>query len=200
MQNTEDTVKISLRGIGCNIAKGVVDIEVWERMLNTAQKLESSIESALFDLDFFPLLDLPEYKSWRDFNNIFFISGLLYDTKSFIEVRVNKKQKLKVYFRDIWNENLLFPLYNIELIEEIESDAGLKKIVVVESEIGLIASYNYRLTNSTFEIEKLKFSIRKIQVGANRYFNLLTDIHYDNQVLKKLKTDTLVSGGFVFIH
>lgn len=115
--HNEQKVKINLIGTGCHIVKGIPDTGTWNKMLQVAGQLRTSIDHAVFDSDFFPMLDSPYYKKWSDLNNIFDIGGLLYDSKSFIEIWIRNKKKLKVYFKNIMNENLLFPLYNIALHE-----------------------------------------------------------------------------------
>ena len=133
LSKLKQSITISLRGIGCNIIKGSVDIDSWQSMIQISHNLGVPIENAIFDSEFFPILNIPAYRSWCDFNNIYKISGLLYDNQDFIELRINKKQKLKVYFRDIWKEILLFPLYDIEITDLYNERIEDKSIVLVET-------------------------------------------------------------------
>ena len=105
-----EKVKINFFGVVCNIFKGTVNEEIWNRINETAEKMKTQVEYAILDNDFFTMLDLPSFSSLNDMENIRHISGLLNHSKSEIEIRMNKKRLAKISSNEIVNQNSLFPL------------------------------------------------------------------------------------------
>ena len=198
MQAKEYKVKISFRGIGCNVIKGTVDNETWDLILKSAKQFKTTFEYAVFDIDFFSALNLPQYKSFHDFNNICTITGLLCHSKSFIEIRINKKQRAKINSTEILNQNILFPLYNSEMIDVDKIVTGMKNITIVEEEVGTVSSFLFDCKK--FEIEKLKFYVSVIKINKDRFYNIISKITYDGKNLKSSHSDTLVTGNFTFVE
>ncbi|MEO8149887.1 MAG: hypothetical protein ABI723_19770 [Bacteroidia bacterium] len=187
-------VKLSLRGCGTTIVKGCVDNELWQNLQCAAKKARTNIELGLFDSDLFKVLNHPDYKSWRNFNSMLEITGLSDNRKSFIEIKVDNKTKEKIQFSDIQNNNLLFPLYNTETIL-IETELVKSKIIsVVESDIGLVASYKFATPN--FIVEDLRFFIGNVIVG-NLQYSILYKIFYQNKLLISSMNDSVVTYALI---
>ena len=184
-----------MRGVGCRIVQEIFDEQKWQKIMERSKQMKLPVEQAVFDSDFFKQLNMPNYSAWSDFNKDLDVSGLLNDPNSFIEIKAQNRKKLKVFFKDIFDESLLFPLYNIELVEAVMEPKQENRIIIAETEIGLIASYD--LFTPKFEIQKLKLFIAKITIGQ-RYFTILSNIFYDEKLLMSNNSDTLVTGNFCY--
>jgi len=197
MTSPETKIKVNFFGVGCNIVRGNVNESTWKKITQSAKTLNIPTDYAFFDSDFFTLLNLPEYKSWKDFNNLFKVFGLLENQISLIEIRKDRKRAEKFSFAQLWNQNSLFPLYQTE-INGIDIIREGKNITVVETEIGTIASYEFVCEN--FKIEDLKFNISQVKVSKQVGYNLISDIFYKDKKLKSKRSDALISGNFTFVE
>ena len=192
-----NTVKINLIGTGCLIVKGIIDNELWQKLNHTSTQLNSSFETAVFDAEFFTLLNDNNYKSFHDLGNIK-VHGLLHNNKSHIEIRVNGKNR-KIKLIDIINDNIqnsLLPLFNkkeIELAANFESE---REFIMIETEIGLIASYKIQVEK--FDMDKLQYVIYKLIINDIAY-TVIGNLTYNSKTLKSIGADALVSGNSIFM-
>jgi hypothetical protein len=111
------------------------------------------------------------------------ISGLLNSAKNQIEILLNGKIIRKLHFKDLNQEQLLFPLYNVQKTEVIkEYNPG---IYVEQKAIGFIGSYEIKLDQ--FTIDDLKFHL--MQCNDKQ---LLQQVSYQNRSFRFRRRETLV--------
>jgi hypothetical protein len=150
----------------------------------------------VFDPSFYEVLKSPLYKSLSDFGNVFRLSGLLYDKQSHIEIRINDRQKRKIFFGELFGENMLFPVYQTSIQEIDHIVSGSRgSLIGVEKEIGTVASYKFQCLN--FSLDKLFFILHKVNIGDENPLTILSKITYDGKGLLKIHSDTLVKESFV---
>lgn len=190
-----DTIKINFIGTGCLIVKGIIEDDLWNKLQITSNKLGSSFETAVFDVEFFRLLNEKQYSTFKDLGTTL-VNGLLYDGKSHIEIRLNSKRKRIIKLKDIVEDNLLFSLFNKEFIE-ITTDKTLRELVLIETEIGLISSY--KIVTEHFDFDLLKFSIYSLKTNYTGY-TVVGDLTYNNEILSSIRSDSVVSGSAAKIY
>ena len=190
-------VKINLFGIGCHIVKGQFDEMEWEKFDVAAKKLGSPLKEAFFDTSFFENETISEYNSWHNLGNIFKTSGLLNDYKSHIEIRINGRQKRKILFQELSNEDFLFPLYQTTFTEISNEKSSQKSCILVEKEIGTIASYQFE--TDIFLLDNLIFTLQNVALTKDLQFQILSQIEYKGKKLVSKKSDSLVNERFALI-
>ncbi len=190
-----DAVKIKLFGIGCHVIQGKFEEDVLSQFKLAAAAVKSTLQEALFDESFFIELNSKDYKSWPDLGNQTKIHGLLNSYQSIIEIKVNSRQKRRIFTQELMHENVLFPIYNTShfLIEGRQNQT----LCIVEKEIGTIASF--KLDVEKFTLEKLNFELKTIEIRNDLKYTILTKIEYDGQTIKSKKTDTLIKERFVLL-
>lgn len=174
-------LKINLFGEGIRVKQILLNPSQLEKIKATAYKLNTSIELALIDPYFYHELNDKQITTFEDYEGLL-IEGLLNTPKNLIEIWFKGKKLIKFKFQDLFNENLLFPLYNTKLTESRISN--FKGFLIQEIEIGLIASFEYKL--DLFDISKLEFNLEK-----NEGNFVLNKIFYENTPLLLKKKDTL---------
>lgn len=192
-----DAVKIKLFGIGCHVVQGKFDEDVLSHFKLAAAAIKSTLQEALFDESFFIELNSKDYKSWPDLGNQTKLQGLLDSHQNSIEVKVNNRQKRKIFMQDLKHENVLFPIYNTSH-RSIDGRTEHQTLSIVEKEIGTIASY--KLDVEKFNFEKLSFELQTIEIRNDLKYTILSKIEYDGKELKSKKTDTLVKERFVLFE
>ena len=196
MNNHSDKIRINFFGIGCNIIKGEFDDATWKRFFECSKQIRTEFNHAVFDPTFVEVLQSPLYKSLHDFGNVFRLSGLLYDKQSHIEIRINDRQKRKIYFQELFGEDTLFPVYQTS-VQEIDHVTLVShgSMIGVEKEIGTIASYKFQCID--FSLDKLFFVLNKVTLLDNIPLIILSKIAYNGKGLLKIYSDTLVKESFV---
>ncbi len=193
-----EKVKINFFGVGCRIIKGCVSEELWEKITECAERMKTSVDYAILDNDFFSQLDLKNFKSFDDMENVLNVSGLLNHSKSAIEIRINKKKRAKISSNEIVNQNSLFPLYDVKASELIHKTEGKKNITIVEEETGRIGTFEFECRK--FEIEKLKFIVTRTKVKPERTYSIIIELSYDGKALQSVQSDTMVTANFAYIE
>lgn len=192
-----DTIKITLFGIGCQIIQGKFDEVIYAQFKSAAAAIKVSVQEAFFDDSFYDELNLKKYKSWSDLGNKTNINGLLDTYQSIIEVKVNTRQKRRIFTSELRHENVLFPIYQTTHTQlDVLMDHQI--LSIVEKEIGTIATYKFEVDKFTFE--KLNFELQSIELRNDLKYTILSKIGYDGKELKSKKTDTLVKERFVLFE
>lgn len=177
------------------MAIGNLSDEFKNTLLDTASKLESSLEEAIFAEGFFDTLNFNGYKSWFDLGNTAQLHGLLDSYQSFLEIRINGRKQVKILSADLYNENLLFPLYSASIKHlEVSEKANL---IIVEKEIGNIASFTFDIPK--FSISELQFALNFVSPRPDLKYKILTNISYSGKELKSKKTDALIKERFALL-
>ncbi|MCG3167829.1 MAG: hypothetical protein POELPBGB_03624 [Bacteroidia bacterium] len=198
MSATHSSVLINLIGTGCTVACGKIKTEYWKIIERELEKNKTTFSEFISDETSLRYLELDGLKTWKDIGNEFLIKGLVDSSKSTIELKIGDKKKTNISFREIQQEEILFPLYtSIRLsidITQMQPSYDEKRLVVVESEIGKIGAIKFN--TAEFSIDKLAFQITDLKVSRTISYSILSKITYDKKPLKPLNSDTLLSGFY----
>jgi hypothetical protein len=181
-------LKINLYGESWTLKKFECSTADFNLCINVAEKMKLSLEEALLSPFFYYNLKLPNIPS-LEFLPAKKISGLLNTPLNQIEIWYDGIRIKKLNLSDFNQEDLLFPIYNVE---KFEIDNKFEPGIYIEQKaFGLVASYE--VTVVSFNIEKLHFRILELTDKT-----LLQKITYDNQKLKLKKKDVLIryQNGF----
>ena len=153
-----------------------------------ALKMNQSLCKAIIDPYFYYLLNDDVIESMNDLVSIK-IGGLINNQKNQIEIWYKNRKVQKLKINDLLEELLLFPLYNTT-VSRINSD-NETGIYIEQKEIGLIGSYEIHINN--FNINNLEFQLLRVDGMI-----ILKKLKYQNQNLKSIKNDTLITfqNGF----
>jgi hypothetical protein len=181
-------LKINLYGESWTLKKFECSSTELSSCLDIAKQMKLNIEEALLSPFFYYNLRLTSIPSLEYLPGKK-ISGLIDNPSNQIEIWFDGIRISKIKISDFKQENLLFPLYNVE---KIEVDERYEQGIYVEQKaFGLVASYEAIV--DSFNIENLRFRLLEILDKT-----LLQKITYDNQVLKLKKNDVLVSYQYGF--
>ena len=157
----------------------------WEKI---ALKMNQSLCHAIIDPYFYYLLNEDTIQSMNDLVLIK-IGGLINNQKNQIEIWYKNRKVQKLKINDLLEELLLFPLYNTS-VSRINPDYETG-IYIEQKEIGLIGSYEIRMND--FNINNLEFHLLEVDGMI-----ILKNLKYQNQNLKSVKSDALITfqNGF----
>ncbi|MGL2963847.1 hypothetical protein ACSVH2_08535 [Flavobacterium sp. RSB2_4_14] len=177
-------LKINLLGTGVEIKRILLPesvLDQWKGFINP----KSSITKALLDPFFYYKLKDKKYNCLEDLPSEN-CSGIINAPKSQIEFWFNRKKVSKVNTFELFNENLLFPLFSLE--KTTTSFLDNKGIYILQNEIGTIGTYELMVNSEKLTIDDFIFEIDSIQ---NTTF--IKNIKYKNQDLEFVKKDTMVT-------
>lgn len=177
-------LKINFLGTGIEIKRILLPVDVlenWKGIINS----KKTITEALLDPFFYYKLKDKKYMSLEDLPSEK-CSGILNAPKSQIEFWLNRKKVFKLNTHEIFNENVLFPLFNIEKIQSpfIHS----KGIYILQNDIGIIGTFELMVNSEALNIDNFTFEIDNFQ---NTTF--IKNIRYQNQNFKLIKKDTIIT-------
>ncbi len=176
------TLKINLHGESWSLKKFECSEEDLSACLKVADKMKRSLSQALLDPFFYYYLKIPAISSVENLPGKKW-SGLLNTPKNQIEIILDGKKIKKLHIKDLNQEQLLFPLYNIHKTEIIENfNSG---IYVEQKAIGFIASYEIKVEH--FAIDDLQFYL--LQFNEKQ---LLQKPSYQNKKVLFRKKETLL--------
>ncbi|MFV8336550.1 hypothetical protein ACNQF7_10780 [Flavobacterium sp. RSP29] len=157
----------------------------WEKI---ALKMNQSLCQAIIDPYFYYLLNEDTIQSMNDLVLIK-IGGLINNQKNQIEIWYKNRKVQKLKINDLQEELLLFPLYNTS-VSRINPDYETG-IYIEQKEIGLIGSYEIHMND--FNINNLEFHLLEVDGMI-----ILKNLKYQNQNLKSVKSDALITfqNGF----
>ena len=157
----------------------------WEKI---ALKMNQSLCQAIIDRYFYYILNEDTIQSMNDLMLIK-IGGLINNQKNQIEIWYKNRKVQKLKINDLLEELLLFPLYNTS-VSRINPDYETG-IYIEQKEIGLIGSYEIRMND--FNINNLEFHLLEVDGMI-----ILKNLKYQNQNLKSVKSDALITfqNGF----
>jgi hypothetical protein len=145
-----------------------------------------SWEELFFDFDF---LNTFGFNHWSELTDYPEFRGFFINKSNRIEVKGKIRKPLKLNATELLNQNTLFPLYQVSMIDLTLPLSGSKRFILLNYEIGQFAKYSFE--SDSFEVDKLNF-----QVSQFPYSNadcLLVNIQYQGVELKILQEDTLVN-------
>ena len=148
------TLKINLHGESWTLKKFECTEDDLVESLKVAAKMKLSLKEALLSPFFYYNLRLPQIPSLENLPGKKII-GLLNTPKNQIEISLDGKKIIKLQIKDLNQEQLLFPLYNIHKTKITENfQPG---IYIEQKAIGFIASYEINL--DSFIIDDLQFNL-----------------------------------------
>jgi hypothetical protein len=180
-------IKINIFGEGLEIRQIQLDPKPHQQWTAIALKKKQSLPALLLDPFFYYELKDNSISSILDLDAKV-LSGVLDKPKSQIEIWFNRYKLLKLKPNELFNEMLLFPLYNIEKKSGFNSNELERGLYSVKKEIGLIASLELQIATDRLNIDDFTFTTSVFQ---NEQF--LTEIKYQNQNLKLVKNDALTT-------
>ena len=185
-------LKINFLGTGIEIKRILIPADVldnWKTILNQKRTITDALLDPFFyyklkDKKYTDLEDLPSEKC----------AGILNANKSQIEFWFNRKKVYKLYTHELFNENVLFPLFNVERRQD--PFINEKGIYIIQNEIGTIGSYELMINSEALNIDDFIF-----EVDSNQNNTFIKNIRYQNQNLEFIKKDTMITyqSGFEMI-
>ncbi len=115
------------------------------------------------------------------------------DRTSRLEIKIKNRGRIKIFFKDIVGTELLFPLHDFSLVENIFLKE--KGLIVLENDIGNFGKC--KIEAAEFDISKLLFDIIEFTCPEQRF---ISKIYYNNIELLFKKRDTLFNGKAVIIR
>ena len=176
------TLKINLHGESWTLNKFECSVEDYSECLKIATKMKLPLVKALLDPFFYYNLKIPSIKSVERLPGKK-CSGLFDTPKNQIEILLDGKKIKKLHIKDLNQEQLLFPLYNIYTTTITENYSP--GIYVEQKAIGFIASYEIKMEE--FTIEALQFHLLKFNDKQ-----LLQKPSYQNRKVLFRKKETLL--------
>src|SRR5690606_14201584 len=141
-------------GDGLNLYHINLSIGDRERFANIAGRLNITVAQALLDPFFYHKLGDKKISSFENLDPTTIYQGLLDTPKNQIEIWYDGRKMVKTKMRELYDEMLLFPLYNVLRVNAAQDRSG---IFILQREVGLINKYEHYLPG--FSVEKLTFKI-----------------------------------------
>ncbi len=175
-------LKINLHGESWTLKKFECSEEDLSECLKVADKMKRPLVKAVLDPFFYYYLKIPTIPSVEHLPGKKW-SGLLDTPKNQIEILLDGKKISKLHIKDLNQEQLLFPLYNIHKTEITENYSP--GIYVEQKVIGFIASYEIKVEH--FTIDELQFHLLEFNDKL-----LLQKPNYQNKKVLYRKKETLL--------
>ncbi len=176
------TLKINLHGESWSLKKFECSEVDFTECLKVAAKMKLPLVKALLDPFFYYYLKIPTVPSLENLPGIK-VSGLWNSPKNQIEILLDGKKIDKLQIKDLNQQQLLFPLYNVNKTEVTEEyNPG---IYIEQKAIGFIASYEIKLDH--FTIDDLQFKLTQFNDKL-----LLQKPSYQNKKVIFRKKETLL--------
>ena len=176
------TLKINLHGESWTLKKFECSEVDLNECLKVAAKMKVPLVKAVLDPFFYYYLKIPTIPSVEHLPDKKW-TGLLNTPKNQIEIVLDGKKIIKLHIKDLNQEQLLFPLYNLQKTEITENYSP--GIYVEQKAIGFIASYEIKVEH--FSIEELQFHLLQLNDKL-----LLQKPSYQNKKVLFRKKETLL--------
>ncbi len=160
--------------------------------------MRCNLEEAIFDDLFYKQLGLKDYQSFMDLGNEQVYKGLLNDSKSIIEIRINNRKRRNIPINELLNESVLFPVFQTTICKVENVPPLPNSLIAVEKEMGTIASYKFE--TESFSLDKLSFTITDLRIRKQSDYILLTKIEYDSRELIGTQSDTVVTERYCLFN
>ena len=177
------TLKINLHGESWTLKKFECGEADFSACLKVAAKMKLPLPKAVLDPFFYYYLKIPTIPSVEHLPGTK-IGGLLNTPRNQIEILLDGKKIKKLDFRDLNQEQLLFPLYNIRKTEIVEEHKP--GIYVEQKAVGFIASYEIKVDR--FSIDDLQFNL--LQFNDKQL--LQKPVYQNKKVLSRKKERLLI--------
>ena len=175
-------LKINLHGESWTLKKFECSEVDLNECLKVAAKMKVPLVKAVLDPFFYYYLKIPTIPSVEHLPGKKW-TGLLNTPKNQIEIVLDGKKIIKLYIKDLNQEQLLFPLYNLQKTEITENYSP--GIYVEQKAIGFIASHEIKVED--FSIGELQFHLLQFNDKL-----LLQKPNYLNKKVLFRKKETLL--------
>ena len=180
-------IKTNTFGEGIEIRKLQLESDIYNHWNTISIKKGLFFPDLLLDPFFYYNLKDARFKELSDINASL-ISGMVNTPKSIIEIWFNRLKVLKIQSQELFNEMLLFPLFNVKKSNCFSTNKLEKGVYVIQKTIGFLSSEQLEIKSHQLNIDDFNFSISEFE---NVQF--LTDIKYQNQNLNFIKSDTIIT-------
>ncbi len=165
-------------------------VETYKYIFNHKIEFDKSWEELFFDLDF---LNTIGFNHWSELSNYDEFRGFLISKNNRIEVKGKIRKTLKLNAIELLNQNTLFPLYQVSMIDSNFPLNGYKRFILLNYEIGQFAKYSFE--SDSFNVDKLEFKLITCPM-INLDF-ILAGIDYEGVNLINIDEETLVKKMLV---
>lgn len=183
-------IKINFYGSGIEIRRLLLPEDILKDWEGIALKQNCLLIDLLLDPFFYYKLKNKDFNSLEDLPCEQF-SGLLNENKNQIEFWFKRKKIFKTTATELFNEILLFPIFNFQPIKK--SFSAEKGIYVVNKEIGNLGVYELEVESENLLLDDFIFETALFQ---NTKF--ISRITYQNQTFSFTKKDTVITRQFSF--
>lgn len=181
-------LKVNLFGETWKMKRLHIEESLLQKINLTCGKYSLNIAEVILDLTFYDLLNEPSIASVFDFEYTQ-VGGLMNTPKSQVEIWFNSKKIKKLKLIEVFKQNTLFDLYHTTNIDASFDDLE-EGIYIIDYEIGLFGSYEKQIEK--FSIDLMNFGLLKFKTNTEN-IELLSDIFYDEELLKSSKEDLLIT-------
>lgn len=177
-------IKINIFGEGIEIRRLHLPDDIIMEWREKAERKQRDLNEQIMDPFFFYNLKHPLYSSLETIPSKS-ISGMLDNPKNQLEIWFDRKKVLKWNASDLFNEMVLFPLFQIhkEALEE-QFKSG---IIIQQRERGQLATLELYIEEERLNLDDMLFTIK-----SGLGFSFLTDITYKKTALTFIKKETLI--------
>ncbi|MGE0637359.1 MAG: hypothetical protein AB7P01_13025 [Bacteroidia bacterium] len=196
----QTTVSINLFGTGCTIVCGALQNKYWKKIHQEINKNNLLLEQFMASENNLRYMDFQGLRTWKDISNEFSINGMLNSVSSTIEIKLGDSKKTNIPFREISQQEILFPVYASEHINKTLVSKSIfhsKRLIMVETEVGKLGTIKFSIPD--FNIDKLVFHITDVKVNEVISYTVLGKITYAGKALQATKSDTLVTGFYCLV-
>lgn len=185
-------IKINTFGEGIEIRQLHLESDTYQHWKIIANKRNRTVPDLILDPFFYYSLKDKKIKQLEDIDaNL--ITGMLNTPKSQIEIWFDRRKVLKIPSHELFNELVLYPLFNLEPTVSFLSEELAKGIYVMQKTVGLLNSAQLEIDSPQLDIHDFTFKTAKYE---NHQFS--SEITYQNQSLNFIKNDTVVTYQTAF--
>lgn len=177
-------IKINIFGEGIEIKRLVLPDTLLSDWKERAVRKNISLCDMILDPFFYHNLKDAAFSSIEDLPSDK-ISGMLDNPKNQLEIWLDRKKVLKWYAADLFNEMLLFPLFQVQ--KEALEQQWKSGIVVTQKERGQLATLELNIEEDRLNLDDMLFHIKN---GLGHSF--LSDISHKNTPFRFVKKETLI--------
>jgi len=183
-------IKINIFGEGIEIRHLQLDTDTYNLWTEIAIAKKQLLTNLLLDPFFYYNLKNKKYNSMDDLPCEKF-SGLINENKNQIEFWFNRKKVFKTNTIELFNEALLFPLFNVKQLPEFFTDK--QGIYIMQKEMGNLGVYELEVNTDNLLLDDFTFETELYESSK-----IISRIKYKNISFSFLKKDTVIThqSGF----
>jgi hypothetical protein len=185
-------LKINTFGEGIEIRKLNLDSATYQHWSEIALRKNKLLPDLLVDPFFYYGLKDLRFTELSDIDSRL-ISGMMNTTKSQIEIWHERHKVLKIKAHELFNTNVLFPLFHLKESHSFVSGELEQGIYVIQKTIGLIRQEELLITDTALNIDYFYFKSTEFQA-----IKILTDIQYQTDYFTFVKSETTITYQTAF--